>query len=226
MDPIKPKKRLNKKPNFKKETLDSGIVFVSPGVYTRETDLSYVELDYNRDIWIPLRDEEPNGNGRIYNIEVGDISQGDADRYLREVMNTFRNSRYGQLDHPQSTTMAAIRPDNSVSLTTGLTTGIEPPPRPRRVTTYNEYRRLFGNPVGISSRGVQREDGSFDILSYDIVHDPGFRGEGTDVDVRGGEQMMYNASLFLPLHKKKKTIWDKIKGFFRGIYKKWKRAEE
>jgi len=225
-DPIKPKHRLTKKPNFKQEKLDSSTIFVSPGVYLRETDVSTIQWD--RDIFIPQRDEEPNGNGRIYNIEVGNTCYTDADRYLREVMNSFRNSQYGQLDHhPQPTRLTAVRPDSSISLTTGMTMGIEPPPRPRRISSYTEYKRLFGHPVGISSRGLVREDGTFDLLSYDIVQNPGFRGEGTDVDVGGGESMFYNSSMVLPLHKpKKKGVWDRIKGFFQNIYKIWERAEE
>ena len=49
------------------------------------------------------------------------------------------------------------------------------------------------------------------------------RGEGTDVDmVRGGEQMMYEASttMILSSPKKKKTIWGRIKDFFKNIYSK------
>lgn len=176
IDPIKPKHRLTKKPNFKKEKLDGGPVFVSPGVYTRETDFSNISLGltWDRDIWIPSPGT-PNGNGRIYNIQVGNIGRDDADRYLREVMNSFRNSQYGQLDHP----------------------------------------------VGISSRGLVREDGTFDLQSYDIVTSPSTRSA-----ILGGERMMYDASMFLPIHKKKKTLWGRIKDFFKNIYNIWERAEE
>jgi hypothetical protein len=227
IDPIKPKHRLTKKPNFKEEKLDSSTIFVSPGVYLRETDVGTIQWD--RDIFIPLRDEEPNGNGRIYNIEVGDISDSEVDDFMRRMQQTLRvPPRYfGQLDHPQPTRLTAVRPDSSVSLTTGITMGVEPPPRPRRISTYAEYQRLFGHPVGVSSRGIVREDGTFDVQSYDIVQNPGFRGESTDVDVGGGESMFYNSSMVLPIHKlKKKGVWNRIKGFFQNIYKKWKRVEE
>ena len=218
-DPIKPKHRLTKKPNFKKEKLDSSSIFVSPGVYLRETDVSTIQWD--RDIFLPLRDEEPNGNGRIYNIGVGDISDSEVDDFMRRMRQTLRvPPRYfGELGHPEPT-----------GTIVDSMTGIELPPQgnPRRVSTYTEYQRLFGHPVGISSRGLVREDGTFDLQSYDIIQNPGFRGEGTDVDVLGGEQMMCDASMFIPLHKptNKKTLWTKIKGVFSNIYKKWKRVEE
>lgn len=165
MEPIKPKHKLNKKINFKKQKLADTPIFVSPGVYTIERDTS------------------------VFDYRTLMEQMMEASRIPREM--------FGELDHPGQT-------------------------RPRQVTTYEEYRRLFGHPIGISSRGLVREDGTFDLQSYDIVQNPGFRGEGTDVHVGGGESMFYNATttMILPSLKKKKTLWGRIKGFFRNIYKK------
>ncbi len=43
-------------------------------------------------------------------------------------------------------------------------------------------------------------------------------------DYLGGEQMMYNASTIMTIHKKK-SKWKRLKEWVSNIYRKWKRAE-
>jgi hypothetical protein len=107
MDPIKPKQLLTKKPNFKKERLDDEFIKVGlaglygqiTGSYTREVDTSIV--DWSRDIFLPLRDEERNGNGRIYNIDVGGLDHVDIEGLTRRLQETMRvPPRYFSDSHP------------------------------------------------------------------------------------------------------------------------------
>ena len=98
-DPIKPSKVLNKKPNFKKEKLEDEFIkvslaglygqFRSPGVFTRETDISQWDVSqvtdmstmFAQDIFIPQRETEVVGIEQM--------------RTQQEVENL-----YGQLGHP------------------------------------------------------------------------------------------------------------------------------
>jgi hypothetical protein len=133
----------------------------------------------------------------VHTIER-DTSVIDSQRLL----DTLRASRipremFGELDHPR-------------------------PNRPVQVTSTESFESMFGSPVGVSSRGVVRQDGTFDLLSYDIVPNPSTRSA-----ILGGEQMMYNATttMILPSPKKKKSFLGKVKDYFVGIYKKWKSVE-
>ena len=184
MDPIKPKHRLTKKPNFKKEKLEGGPVFISPGVYTREVDTS--SIDYNRNIWVPLNNEEPNGNGRIYSINVGELNDNDVQHFIDRMRTSMMIPQ--QYFGNQETEVG------------------------------NLYGEL-SHPVGISSRSRQRPDGEMELLGYDLVASP-----STPSAVLGGEQMMYEASTWMTLHKKK-SRWGRFKVWVSNIYKKWKRAE-
>jgi hypothetical protein len=169
-DPIKPSKTLSKKPNFKKEKLDTDYfcklpVFRSPGVFIREIDTTSIEL------------------------QTSDIE------YLQRMM--MESSRIPS---------QFINPDSEIV-------------SPQEIRTHQEFQRLFGSPIGISSRSRQTPDGDIELLGYDLVATPSVPSA-----VLGGEEMMYNASTWMTLNKKK-TRWEKLKGWFSNIYKKWKRAE-
>jgi hypothetical protein len=97
-EPIKPHKSFTKKYNFKTEKLDVNYFnqcdgeidltqFRSPGVFTRVIDTS--TINFNRDVFIPNR--EPNNNGRIYNINVGNIdSNEDLEYFIRRMRESLR----------------------------------------------------------------------------------------------------------------------------------------
>jgi hypothetical protein len=176
-DPIKPSKVLNKKPNFKKEKLDDEFIkvglaglygqFRSPGVFTRETDISQ---------W--------------------DVSQ------VTDMSTMFTNTQGG-------------------------------PRRGTQLQSQQDVQRIFGeldHPIGISSRQRQNVDGSLDLLGHDLVQSPSFddatleyypRGRLLPLTVQGGEQMMYEASTWMTLNKKK-TRWERVKDYFSSIYKRWR----
>ena len=203
MDPIKPKQLLTKKPNFKKERLDDEFIKVGlaalygqiTGSYTREVDTSIV--DWNQDIFLPLRDEERNGNGRIYNINVGELNDGQhfIDRMRTSMM--IPQQYFGN----QETEVVDIQ----------------------QIRTQQEVENLYGqldHPIGISSRRIQNTDESMDLLSYDLAINPSSPSEF----LGGGEQMMYSATTTMVLHspRKKKTFIGRVKQFFLDIYKRWK----
>ena len=92
-----------------------------------------------------------------------------------------------------------------------------------QMRTKQEVENLYGqlgHPIGISSRQRQNTDGALDLLGYDLVASPSTRS----AHIGGGEQMMYEASTWMTLHKKK-SRWDRFKAWVLSIYKKWKRAE-
>jgi hypothetical protein len=96
-----------------------------------------------------------------------------------------------------------------------------------QMRTQQEVENLYGqlgHPIGISSRQRQNTDGSLDLLGYDLVNDtPTPRGRLLPLTVQGGEQMMYEASTWVTLNKKK-TRWGKMKDYFSSIYKRWRRV--
>jgi hypothetical protein len=188
-DPIKPIKSFTKKPNFKKEKLDTDYfsnvdlsVFRSPGVYTREVDISTIQM----------------GQGEL--DHVSDIE------YLQSQLLRATRIPAQYLGSPES-----------------------PIVTPQEIRTQQELQRLFGSPIGISSRQRQNTDGSLDLLGYDLVNDtPTSRGRLYPLTVQGGEQMMYEASTWMtPIcdFHKKKSIWGRLKEWVSNIYKKWKLAE-
>lgn len=191
MDPIKPKQSLVKKPNFKKEILEDSSIklrlgqFRSPGVYTREMDT--------------LRGEEPTGNGRIYNINVGELNDDDVQQFMERMRSSMMIPQ--QYFGNQETEVVDIQ----------------------QMRTQQEVVNLWGqlgHPIGISSRQIQNVDGSMDLISYDLVPTPSTRS----AHIGGGEQMMYEASTWMTLHKKK-SRWERFKAWVSNIYMKWKRAE-
>ena len=122
MDPIKPKQLLMKKPDFKKEKLGDGFIKLGlaalygqiTGSYTTEVD----EVVWNRDIFLPLRDEGRNGNGHIYNINVGGLDHTDVEDLTRRLQETMRvPPRYFSDGHPIGITSRRIQnTDGSMDL--------------------------------------------------------------------------------------------------------------
>lgn len=207
-DPIKPSKLLTKKPNFKKEELEDEFIkvslaglygqFRSPGVYTREVDIVYNPLDHQQDIFIPQRDEGPqiqhDGERRVFNINVGELGHDDVADFTRRIQQSMGvPPRY--LGHSESPIVS-----------------------PQEIRTYQEFQRLFGGPIGVSSRSRQRPDGDIELLGYDLVASP-----PTPSAILGGEEMSYNASTWMTLNKKK-TRWERVKDYFSSIYKRWRRV--
>lgn len=112
-DPIKPKKGLNKKPNFKKERLEADYFnqytgeinltqFRSPGVYTSlvDTTTGQIDLPYNpllitEDIYLAQRGDTTtitlpqHENRRVFNINVGDINGIEAEEFVRRIRESM-----------------------------------------------------------------------------------------------------------------------------------------
>lgn len=180
-DPIKPSKLLTKKPNFKKEELEDEFIkvnlaglygqFRSPGVYTREHDIS----------------------------TIGHLPGTSDIEYFQRLLT-------------QSSRIPSQYFGNSESPIVGI----------EQLRTQQQVEQLFGQlggPIGISSRARQTPNGDYELLGYDLVTSP-----PTPSAILGGEEMSYNASTWMTLHKKK-SRWERLKEWVSNIYKKWKRAE-
>jgi hypothetical protein len=155
-DPIKPSKLLTKKPNFKKEKLDDKYIdvnlsslFRSPGVYTREVDISSWNVSEVTNFQEMFNDMEYFNRQLIRSLRVPPsfFNTEGPQRGAQQLQSQEDVARiFGELTHPES---PIIQPSDYLGGGEGMmynatTTMVLPSPKKKK-SVWTRMKDYFSN---------------------------------------------------------------------------------